>query len=66
MSDEVLVRYLQAQQFLDSIGSKKSVINDAVFAHWINGTDCFWYQRDTIDGKEYRLVDASGDQRIGF
>lgn len=59
MTETVLERYQQAQNFMDGISSKTMVINDAVFPHWIGDTDCFWYQRDTVEGKEYRLVDAA-------
>ena len=58
MADNIVDRFLQAQAFIDGVHAKPMVINDGVFAHWISNTSCFWYQKKTIDGKEYRLVDA--------
>ena len=55
---EILNRYKVAKTLVEGMLSKDLVINDGVFPHWIGNTDCFWYQRDTPEGKEYRLVDA--------
>lgn len=51
--------YQQAQNLIDGVWSKKLVINDGVFPHWIGDSEFFWYQRDTHNGKEYRLVNAN-------
>ncbi len=34
------------------------VLNDSVFAHWIEDSNHFWYEQETKDGRLYRLVDA--------
>ena len=59
MTDDMERRYEQAQNLVDGVWSKNLVINDGVFPHWIGDGDYFWYQRDTAEGKEYRLVDAN-------
>lgn len=51
-------RYQRAQALLQGLGSSKLVQNDSLFPHWIEDTDCFWYERTTTAGKEFRLVDA--------
>lgn len=58
MTDEILTRYQQAQTLEQGILSKRIILNDAVFPHWIGSHECFWYERDTHEGKVYRLVDA--------
>ena len=73
--EATLDRYQQAQAITQGILSKKLVLNDAVFPHWIESSDCFWYLRETreanesseaagqgpfvISDREYRLVDAN-------
>ena len=37
---------------------EKIAINTTVYPYWISGSHCFWYERETLIGKEYRLVDA--------
>lgn len=59
-------RYQQAQTLLQGVGTKNIIQNDTLFPHWIEGSDCFWYERAIKRGveplikigKEYRLVDA--------
>ena len=56
-------RYEQAQTLLHGIVPNHLVLNDVVLPHWIQLSDgscshCFWYQRASAEGKEYRLVDA--------
>ena len=34
------------------------LMNARVFSNWIGDTNHFWYMRDTLEGTEYRLVDA--------
>lgn len=66
MTDSILNRYEQAQSLMQGVMSKRLVLNDAVFPHWIEDSDCFWYEREvsgdkvssTALGREYRLVDA--------
>ena len=38
---------------------EKFTFNTTVYPCWIKDSDCFWYERETKAGKEYRLVDAS-------
>ena len=52
-------RYQRAQTILQGFCTDKLVQNDSIFPYWIEGTDCFWYERKTKIGKEYRLVDAN-------
>ena len=66
MVNDISSRYRQAQALLQGLLSKRLVLNDAVFPHWISNSDCFWYECEiqiakesvTALGKEYRLVDA--------
>lgn len=58
MTNEMLGRYQQAQHLIQGILSNRLVLNDAVFPHWMGNSDYFWYERETREGKEYRLVDA--------
>ncbi|ETN92522.1 Prolyl tripeptidyl peptidase precursor [Gammaproteobacteria bacterium MOLA455] len=50
--------YERAQQLMQGIFTKNVAFNTTVFPVWIGDTHCFWYERETKDGKEYRLVDA--------
>jgi len=58
-NDSILSRYQQAQTIVQGILSNKLILNDAVFPHWIDNSDCCWYLRETREGREYRLVDPS-------
>ena len=58
MNNDISARYKQAESIVQGLLSKQLVLNDAVFPHWIGDSDCFWYQRETNQGKEFRLVDA--------
>ena len=58
MNDDVLRCYENAQTLMKGVLSNHVVMNDAVFPHWIEDTNCFWYKQETRDGKQYRLVDA--------
>lgn len=69
MLDALLTRYEQAQAILQGVLSNQVVRNDAVFPHWIIGSDgaksdCFWYISETNEGKEFRFVDASAASNI--
>ena len=67
-------RYQRAQYLRSGILNNKLHFNDAVFPIWIEGSDCFWYERTTQfnsagdgRGKEYRLVDAkAGTNELAF
>ena len=60
-------RYQRAQTLMQGVWSQELVQNDSLFPHWIEGVDCFWYERSykvgknppVKIGKEYRLVNAS-------
>ena len=60
-------RYQQAQALIQGFTTQELVQNDTIFPTWIEGTDCFWYERaykvgeepSVKIGKEYRLVDAA-------
>ena len=52
------LRYNNALKVLQGFLSKKMAINTVVNPNWIGESDCFWYIRDSKDGKEFRLVDA--------
>lgn len=51
-------KYQRAQTLMQGVWNQKLVRNDTLFPHWIDGSDCFWYERAHKTGKEYRLVDA--------
>jgi dipeptidyl-peptidase-4 len=38
--------------------SNKLTLNAFINPHWIEDSKCFWYERETKSGKQYRLVDA--------
>ena len=58
MKNTVLSRYEQAQTLLQGWITTQIVKNDVVYPHWIEGSHCFWYLRDTENGNEFRLVNA--------
>lgn len=59
LNSEIDACYQRAQKFLEGYRTTKLVRNDSVFPNWINGTDCFWYERTLEQAKEYRLVNAN-------
>lgn len=63
MNNNILTRYEQAQTIMQGYATNRFVMNDAVFPYWITCSDgsdsyCFWYVRETKQGKEFRLVNA--------
>ena len=58
--------YQRAQAHMQGLRTQNLVQNDNVQSHWIEQTDCFWYQRNyklgtepsAKLGSEFRLVDA--------
>ena len=52
-------RYQKAQYLMNGILTKSVAFNTTLSPIWIGDTDCFWYEREKKDGKEYRLVDAN-------
>ena len=60
-------RYERAQSLIQGIWSKKLVLNAIIFPTWIDESECFWYERETKDGKEYRLVNAeAATNKVAF
>lgn len=51
-------KYGRAQSILSGWTTKSIAPNATVFSNWIHGSECFWYEREVIGGKEYRLVNA--------
>lgn len=60
----MLSRYQRAQSLLQGLWTKNISINATVYPTWIDGCDCFWYERELRKGKEYRLVDANAKSNI--
>ena len=52
----MLSRYEQAQTLLQGLLTTRIAKNDVVYPHWIEGSHCFWYLRETENGNEFRLV----------
>lgn len=52
-------RYQKALELLKGHGSNCLAQNASLLPHWITNTTCFWYERASKTGKEFRLVDAS-------
>ena len=67
--------YQRAKSLIEGYTTTSLVQNDTIFPFWIEGTDCFWYERvikiKTVPtskiGKQYRLVDAkAATNKIAF
>jgi len=56
--------YLQARRFIGHVTATapegKLAFNTAIAPHWLDAK-IFWYERQTSQGKEYRLVDCAGE-----
>lgn len=66
ISDDILSRYKKAQALMQGVLTNRLVLNDAVFPQWIDDSH-FWYPRETLHGKEFRLVDAkNGTNNVAF
>ena len=57
-TDQLNYRYERARLFEQEALSKTLALNSSLYPKWIEGTDCFVYERETKTGKEYRLIDA--------
>ena len=57
--EEIQRRYERAQAFNHGMFSSSVARNSTLFPVWIGKSNCFWYQRELKEGKEFRLVDAS-------
>lgn len=64
MSDNILIRYRQAQTISQGQLTDKLVMNDTVFPHWVQNSHCFWYKRTIKEGKEFRFVDADAATNV--
>ena len=51
-------RYQRAATLQQGMLNRHFIPNDILFPHWIEQSDCFWYERILKRGKHYRLVDA--------
>lgn len=56
---EIADRYQRAEGYLQKLHDDSMVKNATIHPVWIDKSDCFWYLRKTVRGKQYRLVDAS-------
>ena len=66
-AQEMEARYQRAQTLIQGYTTTNLVKNDAIFPTWVEGGDCFWYERTHKTGKEYRLVNAkSATNKIAF
>lgn len=57
--NEMSKRYEVAQSLVQGVGTKNIAFNTTLIPHWIGNSDCFWYERESRCGKEFRIVDAS-------
>ena len=68
----MLSRYEQAHTLMKGERTNEIVRNDTVFPYWVSCVDksdshSLWYIRETIEGKEYRLVDIkSASNALAF
>lgn len=51
-------KYRRAQTIMQGLLTTNMVMNTTIVPTWIEGSDFFWYLRETKTGKEYRLVNA--------
>ncbi len=58
MNSTILSRYEQAQTLLQGVLNTHLVKNETVYPHWIENSHCFWYLKDTENGKQFRMVNA--------
>lgn len=58
IAQDMEAHYLCAQSLMQGIYTKHIAFNTTLIPHWINDSDCFWYEREFQAGKEFRLVDA--------
>lgn len=54
----ILEHHALAQRGVDRSRNQRVVFNTTLQPHWIGKSSRFWYERDSREGKEYRLVDA--------
>lgn len=56
--DEVRSRYERARLLEQETLTKTMALNASLYPKWLEGNDCFVYERETKTGKEYRLIDV--------
>ena len=67
MGKTILERYETAKDLMQGMLSNQLVLNDAVFPHWVEGSNYFWYRKETKPGSEYRLVNSdTGENTLLF
>ena len=60
----LLERYQRAQQWMEGFGTNKLVQNDSIFPVWIEGSECFWYERAyKIDSKEIQTSEKTNSDQ---
>lgn len=64
--DNMVARYQRAAQLIKPRldWTAKVTFNTTVYPYWIDDTDCFWYERDSEQGIEYRIVDAAKNTNV--
>ena len=80
-TNTIEAKYQRAQTLMQGFWGRNIVPNSTVYPVWIEGSDCFWYERDTNTSKntprpgeplvkwdkEYRLVNAkAATNKIAF
>jgi dipeptidyl-peptidase-4 len=67
MTEDISKSYEKSADLLQGIFSNKLFRNDMVLPHWIDGSHCFWYIRQTKKGREFRFVNAeSATNKVAF
>ncbi len=59
-------RYQRAQYLMQGMESTKVAPNTTLFPVWIEDSGCFWYVRESRQGKTCRLVDARSATYCGI
>lgn len=66
-TSEMEVRYQRALAWMQGFETHMLVQNDYLLPHWIKDTTCFWYERATKTGKEFRWIDAlAATNKVAF
>ena len=60
-TEDMLARYERAKFLVQGVFrpiTGAAALNSVLFPVWIEGTNSFWYERQLVNGKEFRLVNA--------
>lgn len=57
-ADRMLGRYHRAAE-IEAAHTLHWLLNEAVMPHWIRGRDEFWYERETVQGHRFVIVNGS-------